>query len=290
MTLTPAADPGWSFLEWSGDCTGGAACVVTMDGNKSVTASFTQNEYALTINAVNGSVSRTPDQETYHLGDVVTLEATAEVGYTFSNWSGDLSGSTNPVEVTISGNLAIMANFSQNEYALTINTIGSGSVSKEPDQGTYPYGTEVTLTPVADPGWSFLEWSGADAAELTDNGDGTWSLLMNGAKSLTANFELNVVTLTINPTVGGAIDVAPAGPYHYGDDVTLTATPEVGYTFTGWTDDLAGETTSPFVLHLDGDKTVGASFTQDEYALTITQATGGTIEADRQDRTIMVTR
>ena len=263
VTLTATADAGWSFLEWSGDCTGSGACVVTMDGNKSVTASFTQNEYTLTINAVNGSVSRSPDQETYHLGDVVTLEATAEVGYTFSNWSGDLTGSTNPDDVTITGDMIITANFSQNEYALTIATIGSGTVTKDPDQGTYPYGTEVTLTPVGDPGWSFLEWSGPDAAELTDNSDGTWSMVVNGDKSLTASFELNVVTLTINPTVGGAIEVTPAGPYNYGDDVTLTATANPGYTFSGWTDDLAGETTSPFVLHLDGDKTVGANFETD---------------------------
>ena len=51
-------------------------------------------------------------------------------------------------------------------------------------------------------------------------------------------------TLTINQAVGGTIAASPEGPYHYGDDVTLTATPEVGYTFSGWTDDLAGETTA----------------------------------------------
>ena len=49
-----------------------------------------------------------------------------------------------------------------------------------------------------------------------------------------------------------------------------------GYTFTGWTNDLSG-TTNPTTITLNGDKTVGASFTQDEYALNITQATGGTI-------------
>ena len=284
VTLTAAADLGYTFTNWTGDCSGTeTTCTLTMDGPKSVSAVFTQDEYALTINAVNGSVSRSPDQGTYHLGDVVTLEATAEVGYTFSNWSGDLSGSTNPANVTITGNMIITANFTQDEYTLTVTINGNGSVSKEPDQANYTYGTEVTLTPVADAGWSFSTWSGPDAADLTDNGDGTWSLLMNGTKSLTANFELNVVTLTINPTVGGAIEATPAGPYYYGDDVTLTATADPGYTFTGWTDDLAGETNSPFVLHLDGDKTVGATFTQDQYILTITTIGEGRVVTEPEE-------
>ena len=41
VTLTPVAQPGFAFLGWSGDCTGSAACVVTLDADRSVTARFT---------------------------------------------------------------------------------------------------------------------------------------------------------------------------------------------------------------------------------------------------------
>jgi hypothetical protein len=45
--------------------------------------------------------------------------------------------------------------------------------------------------------------SGPDAAELSDNGDGTWSLTMNGDKSLTATFTPEQYTLTIQD--GGTV-------------------------------------------------------------------------------------
>jgi len=41
VTLTATALEGSKFTGWSGDCTGIGSCIVTMDSNKSVTASFT---------------------------------------------------------------------------------------------------------------------------------------------------------------------------------------------------------------------------------------------------------
>lgn len=40
VTLSAAADPGSTFAGWSGDCTGTGTCTVTMDADKSVTATF----------------------------------------------------------------------------------------------------------------------------------------------------------------------------------------------------------------------------------------------------------
>jgi Bacterial Ig domain/RTX calcium-binding nonapeptide repeat (4 copies)/Divergent InlB B-repeat domain len=40
VTLIATPDPGWTFSGWAGACDGSAGCVVTVDGGKSVTASF----------------------------------------------------------------------------------------------------------------------------------------------------------------------------------------------------------------------------------------------------------
>jgi hypothetical protein len=40
VTLTPTANSDSSFMGWSGDCTGAGSCTVTMDGTKTVAASF----------------------------------------------------------------------------------------------------------------------------------------------------------------------------------------------------------------------------------------------------------
>ena len=59
----------------------------------------------------NGSVATAPDQATYHDGDTVELTPTAAAGWTFSGWSGDLSGSDDPATVTVHGDMAITATF-----------------------------------------------------------------------------------------------------------------------------------------------------------------------------------
>jgi len=42
---------------------------------------------------------------------VVQLTATANPGWTFSGWSGDLTSSTNPDSITMNGDKFVTANF-----------------------------------------------------------------------------------------------------------------------------------------------------------------------------------
>ena len=120
-----------------------------MDGNKTVNATFTQIEYTLTITPVgSGSVAKNPDQATYHYGDVVTLTATPVTGWVFSAWSGDLTGSANPTNITMDGNKTVTATFTVEiiSYTLTINTVGNGTIT--PVSGLYPAGTVVDITAI----------------------------------------------------------------------------------------------------------------------------------------------
>jgi len=145
-----------------------------------------QDEYTLTINIVgNGSVAKSPDQATYHYGDAVQLAATANPGWTFDSWSGDLTSSTNPDTVTMDGDKMVTATFTQDEYTLTINIVGNGSVAESPDQATYHYGDTVQLAASADPGWTFDSWSG----DLTSSTNPD-TVTMDGDKTVTATFTL----------------------------------------------------------------------------------------------------
>ena len=67
-----------------------------------------------------------------------------------------------------------------------------------------------------------------------------------------------LLTIT-SPTHG---NITGAGEYDPGTSATLTATPDAGYAFTGWTGDASG-TTNPLSLTMDADKTVGATFAAD---------------------------
>ena len=71
-----------------------------------LTVSFT-----LTATATpGGTVSRNPDQAYYAANSQVALTATAGA-YSFAGWSGDASGTNNPLTITMITNLSITANF-----------------------------------------------------------------------------------------------------------------------------------------------------------------------------------
>jgi hypothetical protein len=76
----------------------------------------TQIEYTLTITSEHGTVAKSPDQVTYHYGDIVQLTASPAEGWIFANWTGDASGTDNPVSVMIDGNMAVTANYFQYLY------------------------------------------------------------------------------------------------------------------------------------------------------------------------------
>lgn len=69
--------------------------------------------YSLAVNVSgNGTVTKDPDSATYSAGDVVTLTATPHDAATiFTGWSGALSGTQNPAQLTIQGNATVTANF-----------------------------------------------------------------------------------------------------------------------------------------------------------------------------------
>jgi NOL1/NOP2/fmu family ribosome biogenesis protein len=146
---------------------------------------YTQIGYTFTITSAHGTVTKNPDKATYHAGDVVELTVAPAAGWAFVNWSGDATGSSNPVSVTINGNTAVTANYTQNGYSLTI-TSEHGTVTKSPDQASYHYGDVVELTAKAAPGWMFVNWSGG--ASGTAN---PVSVTINGDTAVTANFDHN---------------------------------------------------------------------------------------------------
>jgi len=69
------------------------------------------SSYTLAVNAANGTVAKNPNQASYASGTSVQLTATANSGYIFTGWSGDITGTANPVTVTMNSNKTITANF-----------------------------------------------------------------------------------------------------------------------------------------------------------------------------------
>ncbi|RME20059.1 MAG: hypothetical protein D6800_13525, partial [Candidatus Zixiibacteriota bacterium] len=165
------------------NATTGKIAVTNPAGTATSTSDFTViiPQYTLTT-AVVGSGSVSPASGTFDENSVVTITATPDPGWAFSGWSGDASGLTNPLNLTMDSDKNITATFVQiPQYTLTTTVVGSGSVS--PASGTFDENSVVTITATPDPGWAFSGWSG-DASGLTN----PLNLTMDGDKNITAIF------------------------------------------------------------------------------------------------------
>jgi hypothetical protein len=171
------------------------------------------------------------------------------------------------------------------KHTLTIDMTGdgSGTVSADPEGPEYEEGTEVTLTATPAAGSTFTGWTGCDSVVTT----GDCIVTMGAAdRSVEAGFasikQPSKRTLTINEVGDGSgtVSADPEGPeYDDGTEVTLTATPAAGSTFTGWTGCDSVNTAGDCIVTMDDARAVTAGF-----ALVEQPGTVGWVKAPEQRR------
>lgn len=181
----------------------------------------------------------------------------------------------NPIYGSSAGSNDVFVTKIGEVYTLTVTKsgTGTGTVTSSPagiDCGTdcsevYNSGTVVTLTATPDAGSTFAGWSG-DA----DCSDG--QVTMDAVRACTATFNISspgqyTLNITKSGTGSGTGTSSPAGidcgsdcseAYSSGTVVTLTATPDAGSTFEGWSGDAD---CSDGQVTMDADKTCSATFT-----------------------------
>jgi hypothetical protein len=124
---------------------------LTVNGNKAVTASFTQIQYTLIV-GVTGSGSTSPDagSYTYNSGSQVQVAATPASGWVFDHWvlDGSSAGGANSVTVTMNGDHTLNAVFAQPPPPPSSLTLGV-------------YSDSACTTPITDIPWGDLQPGGS---------------------------------------------------------------------------------------------------------------------------------
>lgn len=195
------------FNGWTGSVTSSAnPLILTINNDLDLTASFNQC-HTLTRTANNGSIEINTTYNCsgnrFQAGTSVSLAAVPDVGYGFTEWDGIATG-TNPITtITITGDNAVSATFTQC-YALTTNALptGSGGVNiltgySAACNGNYFLpGTAVDIRPQPGSDYDFDSWSGAASGS---NPEAT--VTMNSNQTVTANYVDRVVIDECNPTL-----------------------------------------------------------------------------------------
>lgn len=188
-----------------------------------------------TINAManpsnGGSIS---GSGTYEVGQTCTLTATSNTGHYFVNWTenGQTVSSNANYSFTVTGNRNLVANFMAESYTITTSSTPNNSGSTT-GGGTYTYGQTCTLHAVPNTGYSFLKWT-KNGAQVSTNPN--YSFTITESASYVAQFIIQSynVTVNANPTEGGT--VSGGGSYTYGQNCTVHAIANTGFTFLNWT-------------------------------------------------------
>ena len=272
-TLTASAAAGYRFGRWSGDASGsGPSATVDLSdcgsAGKSVTASFVRQHY-LWVTAAPSSCGSADGQGWHDRGATVAITATANSGCRFLRWWGasvaDYASSSTTATVTPSSLSAVAAFAKQCTLTVRASPGKGGTVS---GGGTHDCNAPrtVTLTAAAAAGYRFTGWSG-DASGSRPSATVT---LRHGAdKAVTASFAQRTYTLSVSGTPGGrgSVRVDPRGPYHYEDEVKVTASPATMFYFSRWSGDVAstdprgsGVSSHSVTITMTRNKTVTAEF------------------------------
>ncbi|MDR0331718.1 MAG: InlB B-repeat-containing protein, partial [Chitinispirillales bacterium] len=169
-------------------------------------------------------------------------------------------------------------------YTLSVGSApasGGTVTSSHPGKTTFAAGDEVTLDAMPEEGYAFIGWAGAK-----NTADRAVTLPMNANVSLIAMFSpksatgaaTHTLVTAAFPEYGGTVSVNGATPansgtttHNAGTRPTVTAAPNPGYAFTGW----SGASTSKsaaVTAAMDSSQTLVAIFTPNVYTLTVNSA------------------
>ncbi|GMK45809.1 hypothetical protein PghCCS26_29370 [Paenibacillus glycanilyticus] len=273
--VTAVGNTGYHFASWSDNYADAARTDKDITGDLSVTASFAINVYELTYAAgPNGSLTGDKSQSVTHGGNATTVTAVADLGYHFVGWSDGYTNASR-TDSNVTGTLNVTAQFAIDTYKLTYTANPGGSIDGQASRvQTVDFGSdgqEVTATP--DPGYHFVSWS--DGIETPNRVERD----VRADKTAAASFALNEYTLTYAAAEGGTLDGQTSQKVTHGSNGSeVTAVPNPGYSFVGWSDGVA--TASRTDLSVVSNKSVTATFTINQYTLTYTAGTGGSINQD----------
>ena len=209
----------------------------------------------------NGEIVITPQKDEYTKDEAVTLQANPDIGWEFTNWTGDLTGSDNPSNIKMDKNKDITAVFSLIQYNVNIEVVGGGTVSESPDKATFTHGESIVLSATPQEGWLFDHWEG----DITGT-DNPKNIEVNNDLNITAVFIQKTFTVNMNIIGEGVINCTPLKEeYTYGDEIMFSADADHGWVFYGWSGDLSGY--NPHTINIYKNLDITAIFVDDMYLL-----------------------
>ena len=200
-------------------------------------------EHTITVTTAGGGTA-SASSTSATAGTEITMTATPNTGYHFKEWQVESPAGlviTNNKFTMPDSNVAIKAIFEEDappaptEHTVTVKTDGNGIAFASPLLAVA--GTEITLTAMPKEGYHFKEWEVESPAGLVitnnkftmpDSDVGVNAIFEKDAPPAPTEF-----TITVKTDGNGTASASHAKAV-VGTEITLTATPQIGYHFKEW--------------------------------------------------------
>lgn len=192
-TVYASAATGYTFTNWTDNGTQVSTqpdYTFIVNDNRSLVANFTQQSFTITATADPSNGGTVSGAGQYNHGASCTLTATANTGYTFSNWTenGNVVSTNASYTFTVDGNRNLVANFTANP--LLTYTITAACDPTEAGRvlggGTYQEGQSCTLTAISNEDYAFVNWTKDDVEVSTET---TFTFTVTADETYVAHFQ-----------------------------------------------------------------------------------------------------
>ncbi|MBR5324708.1 MAG: hypothetical protein IKV14_07840, partial [Muribaculaceae bacterium] len=155
--------------------------------------------------------------------------ATPQEGYSFVNWTvnGEEVSKEATYTITVTKDVEYVANFVTHKITVIAGEGGTATASKN----QVGHNGQVTLTATPQEGYGFVNWT-VNGEEVSK--EATYTITVTKDVEYVANFVTHKITVVAGE--GGTATASKTQVGHNGQ-VTLTATPNEGYSFVNWTVD-----------------------------------------------------
>jgi uncharacterized repeat protein (TIGR01451 family) len=230
-SATQPGTPGTQYVFTSWSDSGAPSHLITVGSAPATYTATFQTQYQLTTAAspVAGGTATPASGTFYPAGTVVSLQATANASYVFSNWTGStVANAINAATtVTMSAPESVIAHFTPN-YVLNASVAPANGGTITGIVGGQPFScastcsatgngnSSVTLTAAPASGYSFSSWTGC-----TSSSGASCAVTLSGTVAVSAVFTSSTsltytqTALTLNRTTGyytRSVTVTNSGP------------------------------------------------------------------------------
>ncbi|HPO16969.1 MAG TPA: hypothetical protein PLI09_26260 [Candidatus Hydrogenedentes bacterium] len=284
--LAAVADTGNFFAGWAGDASGCNPYLnVVMDADKTISASFSDTGYTLTMNAPvgEGTTDFPPGSYALAAGAEITITALPSPGWRLAEWQGDYGPADpeNPViTVTMNQHRTLTPVFELIPFILTVAISGGGTTDPEPGAHEYAPDTPVTVTASNTPCWVFDHWEGDLGGN--DPQSATLNLTMNQEYSVSAVFVRTCYLLMLAAQGDGTtLPAAGVSEQPLDGQVEVAAIPNSpAVAFDHWEGDIGDNDPLLDIISLlmNQDRSVMAVFSPADVVLSLASSGPGTTE------------